>query len=197
MRPLVRFQRPVGTANGPGIAAFTVVRLERGAMAEGRIQLLTHRTEATVWQPRWLAHRNGAMAFIDMAVVCADVGEAAGRFSRFTGRKSVPTQFGQAIVLDRGRVQLFGAEAFAAMFPEIAVPRLPFLGAYAIRVGSLAAVEALLRQERLSARRLDAMLVVPFPEELGVGAWLFVENAAGLPWRKRPDNSMDRAGSAA
>ena len=35
MRPLVQFQRPVETASGPDIAAFTVVRLERGAMAEG------------------------------------------------------------------------------------------------------------------------------------------------------------------
>src|SRR6266702_5716731 len=32
MRPLVQFQRPVDTVSGPGIAAFTVVRLERGAM---------------------------------------------------------------------------------------------------------------------------------------------------------------------
>ena len=45
MRPLVQFQRPVETVTGPDIAAFTVVRLERGAMAEGRIQILTHRTE--------------------------------------------------------------------------------------------------------------------------------------------------------
>jgi hypothetical protein len=32
-------------------------------------------------------------------------------------------------------------------------------------------------------RRLGAALVVPFPGELGLGAWLFVENAADLPWR--------------
>ena len=47
---------------------------------------------------------------------------------------AVPTRFGQAIVLDRGQVQLFSGDAFAAMFPEIAVPRLPFIGAYAVRV---------------------------------------------------------------
>ena len=83
--PLVQFQRPVETVNGPDIAAFTVVRLERGAMAEGRIQILAHRTEHTVWQPRWLTHPNGALGFIDMVVVSADVAEAAGRFVRFTG----------------------------------------------------------------------------------------------------------------
>jgi hypothetical protein len=49
-------------------------------------------------------------------------------------------------------------------------------------VGSLSAAETVLRQHRLPMRRLGNVLVVPFPEELGVGAWLFVENAADLPW---------------
>jgi hypothetical protein len=183
MRPLVQFQRPVGTATGSGIAAFTVVRLERGAMAEGRIQMLAHRTEETVWQPRWLNHPNGVLGLLDLVVVCADVAEATGRFVRFSGREAVPTRHGQAIALDRGQVQLFSKDAFATMFPEIAVPRLPFLGAYALRVASLVAVEDLLQLSRLPMRRIGAALVVPFPDVLGVGAWLFVENASDLPWR--------------
>lgn len=183
MRPLVQFQRPVETETGPDVAAFTVVRLERGAMAEGRIQMLAHRTEHTVWQPRWLTHRNGALGLVDLVVVGADVAEASGRFVRFTGREAKPTKHGQALVLDRGQVQLFSNEAFTAMFSEIAIPRLPFIGAYAVRVQSLAAAEALFRQERMTLRRLDSALVVPFPQELGAGAWLFVETAAALPWR--------------
>ncbi len=184
MRPLVQFQRPVQTGTGPGVAAFTVVRLERGAMAEGRIQILAHRTEDTVWQPRWLTHRNGALALIDLVVVSADVAEAGERFERFTGRKAQATAFGQAaIALDRGQVQLMSQESFAAMFPEIPVPGLPFMGVYAVRVQSIAAVEALLKEARMTARRLGGSLVAPFPDELGIGAWLFVENAGDLPWR--------------
>jgi len=30
---------------------------------------------------------------------------------------------------------------------------------------------------------MGSALFVPFPQELGIGAWLFVENAADLPWR--------------
>ena len=183
MRPLVQFQRPVETVTGPDVAAFTVVRLDRGAMPEGRIQMLAHRTEHTVWQPRWLTHRNGAQGLVDLVVVSADIAEATGRFVRLTGREARPTKHGQAIVLDRGQVQLFSKEAFAAMLAEIGIPRLPFIGAYAVRVQSLAAAEALLRQEGMTIRRLGAALVVPFPQELGAGAWLFVENAADLPWR--------------
>src|SRR5262249_23875210 len=45
MQPLVAMQRPVDTAQGPDIAAFTIARLVPGQMPEGRIQMLTHRTE--------------------------------------------------------------------------------------------------------------------------------------------------------
>jgi hypothetical protein len=184
MRPLVQFQRPVQTVEGPDLAAFTVVRLERGAMAEGRIQLLTHRTEHTVWQPRWLAHRNGATALADVAIASADVAEAAVRFERFAARSSAPTPFGRAIRLDRGEVHLLAPDAFAAMIPEIPAPRLPFVGAYGVQVASLPVVEALLRQDGLPHRRLDRALVAPFPEPLGCGAWVFVERPADLPWRR-------------
>jgi hypothetical protein len=154
-------------------------------MAEGRIQILAHRTEDTVWQKRWLTHRNGALGLVDLVVVSADVAEAAGRFERFTGCEAKPTNFGMAIVLDRGQVQIMTADAFAAMLPEIAIPRLPFLAAYVIRVQSLAVVESILKSSGMAMRRIGAALLVPFPSELGAGAWLFVENAADLPWRSQ------------
>jgi hypothetical protein len=76
-------------------------------------------------------------------------------------------------------------DAFAALLPEVAVPRLPFLGAYAIRVQSLPALEALLLRQALASRRLGATLLVPFPPALGIGCWAFAENPADLPWRSR------------
>ena len=183
MRPLVQFSRPVDTVTGPGTAAFTVVRLERGAMAEGRIQILQHRTEDTVWQPRWLTHPNGAQGFIDMVVAAGDVTEAGTRFARFLGRPAAPTAFGRAIRLDRGQVQIMTTDAFTRLFPEVAIPRLPFMGAYAIRVASLPALEATLRRADWAFRRVGGALVTHFPHDLGAGAWVFVENSADLPWR--------------
>ena len=184
MRPLVQFQRPVDTVAGTGTAAFTVVRLERGAMPEGRIQILTHRTEDTVWQKRWLTHPNGALALIDLVIASPDVAEATARFERLLGRQARSTQFGQATFeLDRGQLQLVSEAAFTGMFPEIPVPRLPFIGAYAVRIQSLAALEHLMKKAALPFRRVGSALIVPFPEELGVGAWVFVENGASLPWR--------------
>src|SRR5712691_3331123 len=101
-------------------------------MPEGRIQILTHRTEHTVWQPRWLTHPNGALALTSIVLAVADVAEAAQRFARFTGREAKPSPIGRTIALDRGRIDLVTAETFAQALPDIPIPSLPFAGAYAI-----------------------------------------------------------------
>ena len=175
-RPIAPFSRPVDTETGKDTAAFTVARVESGEMVEGRIQMLTHHTEHAVWQPRWLAHPNGARDLASLAIVVADVDEAASRYARFMHRPAQPTRAGQAVQLDRGRIELVTREAFAAALPEIAIPSLPFIGACGVTVTSLDAAEAVLRGGGLASRRAGDILVVPFPEELGKGAWLFGED---------------------
>ena len=183
VRPLVAMQRPVETESGTGTAAFTVARVEATEMAEGRIQILTHHTESAVWQPRWLTHPNGATGLLDLAIAVADVDEAARRFARFTARPAEPTPYGRAVRLDRGRVQLMDRNAFAKLLPELAIPSLPFAGAYGVRVKSLARAEAVLRDAGLPFRRDGRALVARFPEALGIGAWVFVEAPENMPWR--------------
>jgi hypothetical protein len=143
VRPLVELQRPVDTGAGTGTAAFTVARVEPAEMPEGRIQILSHHTEHTVWQPRWLTHPNGALGLASMTIVVADVGEAAGRFARFCGRAAKPSPTGQSIALDRGRVELVGAEAFARMLPQIPIPSVPFMGKSAMAIAEAAQRPAL------------------------------------------------------
>ncbi len=172
-RPIAPFQRPVATATGTATAAFTVARVEPGEMAEGRIQMLTHHTEDAVWQRRWLTHSNGALGLASLSIVVADVDEAAARYARFTGRPAIRTSAGQAVMLDRGRIDLVTREAFAAALPEIAIPSLPFIAGYGVTVASLDAAATVLRKGGLSFRRAGDVLVAPFPEELGKGAWLF------------------------
>ncbi len=175
MRPLVQMQRPLDIDGTPGTAAFTLARVEAGEMAEGRIQMLTHRTEHAVWQPRWLAHRNGAIGLASVTIAVADIDEAARRYARFTGREAKPAAGGATIALDRGRVELVTPDAFAQMLPECPIPSLPFIGACEIRVASLARLEAALAAGGLKSRNTPRGLAVPFPEELGQGVWLFSE----------------------
>jgi hypothetical protein len=183
MRPLAEMERAVETPAGPATAAFTVARVEPGEMAEGRIQILTHRTEQTVWQPHWLAHPNGAIGLLDVVIAVRDLDEAAERFERFTARPAVANQFGRAITLDRGRVQLVGASILAEIV-AIAAPRLPFIAAYGVAVTSLNVAEEKLRHGGIEIGRRGRAILAKFPEDLGIGAWLFVEDAAHLPWRQ-------------
>jgi hypothetical protein len=184
VRPLVEMQRPVETAEGPDVAAFTIARVEPGQMAEGRIQILTHRTERTVWQQRWLDHPNGAMGLIDIVIVSRDIEDAGSRFSRFLDRPGAANAFGQAVPLDRGRVQIVTPDAFAKLVPDLVIPSLPFIGLYAIAVRSLEVLEDHLRSGGAEfVRQVDSILA-RFPAVLGAGAWMFVEKPAALPWRR-------------
>ena len=183
MQPLVSMQRPVETASGANIAAFAVVRLKPGEMPEGRIQALTHRTEHAVWQPRWLSHRNGATALLDIVIAEADLADAQARFARFLDRGARENPCGCAFHLDRGRVQLTTAQGMAWLLPQLAIPTLPFMAAYALAVASLDGAAACLREGDIAFERRDGCVIAPFPDELGVGCWVLVEHAAGLPWR--------------
>lgn len=184
VRDLVRMERLVETETGAGTAAFTIARVEPGAMPEGRIQMLTHHTEQTVWQERWLSHANSALGLIDVVIAVADVAEAALRFTRFTGRAATSTPGGALLRLDRGGVYLVDRHRASEKLPEVAMAKLPFMIGYALRVKSLAAAETAVERAELEWRAIEDGIVATFPAELGEGAWFFVEHAAALPWRR-------------
>ena len=185
VQDLVRMQRPVETENGSGIAAFTITRVRPMAMAEGRIQILTHHTEDAVWQPRWLSHPNSVTDLIDVVIAVDDVDEASRRFARFTDRPAQAAEGGGAFIrLDRGGVYVISQQRATEKLPEIAVTSLPFMIGYALGVKSLAAAEAAVDAADLEWRAFENGIVATFPAELGAGAWFFVEAAEGLPWRR-------------
>ncbi len=175
-QPVVRMERPVETADGPDVAAFDVVRVEPGEMIEGRIQLLRHVTEHTVWQPRWLRHPNSAHSLLALTVVVADVAEAAARFSRFLARRAETTADARLMRLDRGTVRLVGELDWRRRWPDVDIPSLPFMAACTIAVRSLTALRHVLAAEPdLIIRDGTDGLTVRFNTDLGVGIWHFVE----------------------
>jgi hypothetical protein len=184
VRPLVEMQRPAATEEGTGTAAFTIVRVEPDVMAEGRIQILTHHTEHTVWQRRWLQHPNSASALLDLVIAVPEMEEAVRRFCRFTDRPAVSTAFGATIRLDRGRLELMRPDALASLFSGSAIPALPFVAGYGLRVESLAVAEDCLAGAGIAFSRKGQTLTAQFPTALGIGFWQFAENPSALFWRQ-------------
>jgi hypothetical protein len=68
--------------------------------------------------------------------------------------------------------------------PEVAITKLPFMAGYALRVKSLATAETVINRAKLEWHAFENGIAAAFPIELGQGAWFFVEQAAGLPWRR-------------
>jgi hypothetical protein len=184
VRDLVNMSRPVDTESGKGTASFTIARVEPGVMPEGRIQILTHHTEQTVWQKRWLSHPNSTIGLIDVVIAVADVEEAAQRFARFTGRAAKRTSGGAVLHLDRGGVYLVNYDRITERVPEVPITKLPFMAGYALCVQSLAAAERAVDGADLEWHAFDDGITAAFPVELGQGAWFFVERASALPWRR-------------
>jgi hypothetical protein len=174
MQPLVAMQRPVETADGPGRAAFEVVRLAPGVMPEGRVQVLRHLTEQTVWQPRWLDHPNGALCLRSLGIVVADLREATERFSRFTGRPAQVADGSGRITLDRGSLELIDTGAWRQRWPALPVPSLPFMGQCVIEVASVDRAKRCLETGGFAPQLVGGGLSVPFPPALGHGIWTFV-----------------------
>ena len=142
VRDLVHMSAPGRDRTGPGTAAFTIARVEPGAMPEGRIQMLTHHTEETVWQERWLTHPNSAIGLIDVVIAVADVEEAAAAICAFyRPRGNADTRRRAACASIAAACISSAMTGRSERLPEVAITTLPFMLGYALRVESLAAAE--------------------------------------------------------
>ncbi len=182
MRPLVHMRRPVETENGKGEARFTVLRPKPGVMAEGRIQLLTHHTEKEVWQPRWLSHPNGVLGLLGTLIVTADLEDAAARLERLLGLTPKRHSYGIRFALDRGYLELLSPDAAEPVVGK--PPGIPWIASYALRVENLKLTADFMSKAGIPTNRLRNALIARFPDAIGVGSWIFVEDVADLPWNR-------------
>ena len=153
-------ERPVDDADPTGPRA-RFARLPLPDPPEGRLQLIRHLTPEAIWQERFLAHPNHAVALEEVVIAVEQAAEAAARFSRLAGRPVVPDPVaGFALPLPHGTVRLLPPDALGAVFPGAAIPTLPFIAGITLRTDDMAATTRLLAERGVPHERLaDGALV--------------------------------------
>jgi hypothetical protein len=133
----VALQREIETPEGPRTARFAVVRTAAGAMPEGRVQFVEHKTPEHLWQARWIAHPNTAYALTRVHLCVADPAEAVARFARYTGLSAAKIDGAPGIASARGDLVFRDAAATKAAF-GIAPPASPWIAGYTLACRDLA-----------------------------------------------------------
>ena len=169
MRPLVHFSKDVSTGSGTAVASFTVARRQAGTMAEGRVQVLTHHSVDAMWQPRWTAHKNGAIALRSILISTPEVAATAERYASFLGVPAARAGDCAVLSLSRGRIEIFPEAIAEELIGEAVEPGKSAFVGVRIRVEDLSAFKASEHAELLA----DGGLRVPFGAALGRGAFLF------------------------
>lgn len=175
--PPVALQRPISTPEGEATARFTVVRVPPGRMAEGRIQLCQHHTPELLWQPRWLAHANGATALTTLLVCVTEPREAAQRYSRFTGIECSGEGHEWRLDTVRGSVVFARADAFERLL-GFDPPALPWIAGYVLETSDIARTQRTLEESGFETATTGERIAIALPPELG-GVVLFQQPQAG------------------
>jgi len=163
----VALQRPISTEHGEDTARFTVVRVPPGTMPEGRIQYCEHHTPHLVWQPRWVAHPNGATGLAGVVLCVADAAEAAQRYSRFSAIPSLRIGAAWHIGTSRGTLT-FVEPAVLERTLAVVPPALPWIAGYVLDTQDVGATREYLQRIGKSGAALAAGRVsLRLPEALG------------------------------
>ncbi len=138
-------ERPVE----PGGPVARFARLPFPGAPEGRLQLIRHLTPELVWQGRWMAHANGAVALECVVLAAAEPAETAARLSRLAGLPVRPDPFGGFRMALPGAAGAAGPRspamptalrvlppaAIPRLFPGVAPPPLPSIVGMTVRTG--------------------------------------------------------------
>lgn len=180
----IALQREIETVNGRATARFTVVRVPPGTMAEGRIQYCQHHTPELLWQSRWLAHANGAVALNGVILCVADPEEAARRYTRFTGLPSQADGNIPCIATAHGYLMFIDPETLERRLHTNA-PALPWIAGCILESEDITASSAYLRRSSANMKELsNNRVLVDLPASVGGILILEPKNGSVPFWEK-------------
>lgn len=165
------FDRAVEVAGKMETAEFRTVRVPKTHMPVVGFFVCEHLTPQFVYRPEWARHANGARGILGVTVIAEEPAKWTPELQKYFGRDAVRGE-AEGIVVDTGTqpVHYMTREDYLRRYPGI-VPVRPgdHPALLAIRVESLAACAALLKQNGVTATRPDSgRLLVPPSEAAGL-----------------------------
>jgi hypothetical protein len=148
-------------------------------MPEGRIQFLTHHTEAAIWTDATPgiearagtanAHPNRVSGLTAAMIAVADPAAVADRFGRFARKPPHRVAPGwHRLTLDRGALHFLDTSNWNRLLPGTAPSAPPQIGAYVLRTAEPQATRAWIAAQGLDIRTLDnTTFAVAAPAALG------------------------------
>ena len=166
--PPQSFSRPVDMPGGSRDAAFRTVRLERDAVAAGRLFFCHHLTPELVWHDPWRRHANGVVGITGATVAAADPSELLDLFARMFGADAV---HGGVLSAGLSRVEVVTPAALQARYGRAAPDgggRRQFMAALHLRTLSLGRVDTALAAGGVAHARADGAVTVAADDAGGV-----------------------------
>jgi hypothetical protein len=171
--PPLAFSRPVALPDGTRDAAFRVVRVERAAVASGRMFFCHHLTREVVWRDEWRRHPNGVLG-IEAAVISAEQPERLGAtLAALFGTGALrPIPGGLRLPMGLARLDVVAPAEVARRFGRAAPPpdgRAEAMVALVLRTADLVGAAAALAAGGVAGvMREPERLLVPAGEAFGV-----------------------------
>lgn len=170
--PPLAFSRPVDLPDGPRDAAFRVVRLDKPAVASGRMFFCHHLTRDVVWRDEWRRHANGVLGIEGIVIAAEEPDTLGALFATLFGAEAVrPITGGLRLPMGLTRLDVVSPAEVARRFgPAAPAPdgRAERMAALVFRTADLDRAAYVLAAAGIDAVRDAERLLVPAAEAFGV-----------------------------
>lgn len=166
---VIPLQREIDTPGGVRTARFERVQFAPKDTPEGYIQAARHLTPDYIYQPRYIAHPNGATRLAETYIVALDAGEMAQRYATYLGAPPVRLQRSFQFRLPRDTLlNILPVDHASVVLPGTLLPPLPGIAAVSFTIENLGAQALRLASAGFTVVNVANSLLVPAEETCGL-----------------------------
>jgi len=166
---VIPLQRDIDTPDGMRTAKFERVQFAPDASPEGYIQAARHLTPEYIYQPRHIAHPNQTVSLSEVFLVTDDPRGFEAKYTLFCGRRPEQGAARRTFFFPLvSRLSIVAARDAPSVLPGSLLPPLPCVAGVAMQSRDLAGVRSRLRNAGIAFSEIDAKLVVPAQEAMGI-----------------------------